>query len=86
MVGHADADVDGEEVHHEEDGQVRPRKEEERGDGADVEKPHGDGGDPVDATLLVLAAHAEILLDFLRNLLNGEEGAGSGGGTLFDFG
>ena len=86
MVGHADADVDGEEVHDEEDGQVLPGEEEERGDGADVEEAHGDGGDPVDAALLVLAAHAEVLLDLLRDLMDGEERAGRGGGGLFDFG
>jgi hypothetical protein len=30
-----------------------------------VKGAHGDGGDPVDAALLVLAAHAEVLLDLL---------------------
>ena len=65
MVGHADADVDCEEVHDNEDSKICPRKEEESGDGSDVEEPHGDGGDPVDAALLVLAAHAEVLLDLL---------------------
>jgi len=79
MVGHADADVDGEEVHDGEAGQVLPGEEEEGGDGADVEGTHGDGGDPVDAALLVLAAHAEILLDLAGGLLgDGELGAGSG--------
>ncbi len=84
VIGHADADVDGEEVHDEEGGQVLPGEEEERGDGADVEEAHGDGGDPVDAALLVLAAHAEVLLDLLLDLLNGDERAG--GRAYFDFG
>ena len=84
VVGHADADVDGEEVHHEEAGQVLPREEEEGGDGSDVEEPHGDGGDPVNAALLVLAAHTEVLLDLLGDLLDGEEGVGRGGGVAFD--
>jgi hypothetical protein len=65
MVSHADADVDGEEIHDDEDGQVGPREEEEGSNGSDVEGAHGDGGDPVDAALLVLAAHAEVLLDLL---------------------
>jgi len=86
VVGHANANVDGEEVHHEKAGQVFPRKEEEGGDGSDVEEPHGDGCDPVDATLLVLAAHAEVLLNLLGDLLNGEEGVGRGGRAAFDFG
>jgi hypothetical protein len=51
-----------------------------------MEEPHGDGGDPVDATLLMLAAHAQILLDLLRDLLDGEERAGRCSGSLFDFG
>ena len=63
VVGHADADVDGEEVDDGEGGDVLPGEEEEGGDGADVEGAHEDGGDPVDAALLVLAAHAEVLLD-----------------------
>ncbi len=86
VVGHADADVDSEEIHDEEDGQVRPGEEEERGDGSDVEEPHGDGGNPVDAALLVLAAHAEVLLDLLRDLMDGVERVGRGGDALFDFG
>ena len=63
VVGHADADVDGEEVHDAEGGEVLPGEAEERSDGADVEEAHDDGGDPVDAALLVLAAHAQVLLD-----------------------
>ena len=63
VVGHADADVDGEEVRDGEGGEVLPGEAEERGDGADVEEAHDDGGDPVDAALLVLAAHAQVLLD-----------------------
>lgn len=63
VVRDADADVDREEVHDEEGEQVGPGEEEERGNGADVEGSHGDGGDPVDAALLVLAAHAEVLFD-----------------------
>jgi hypothetical protein len=34
----------------------------------------------------VLAAHAEVLLDLLGDLLNGEEGVGRGGRAAFDFG
>ena len=82
MVGHADADVDREEIHDEEGGEILPREEEESGDGADVEEAHEDGGDPVDAALLVLAAHAEVLLDFLSDLLDGCEWAGLGGGRF----
>ena len=63
VVGHADADVDGEEVHDGEGGEVLPGEAEEGGDGADVEEGHDDGGDPVDAALLMLAAHAQVLLD-----------------------
>jgi hypothetical protein len=65
MVSHANADVDGEEIHDDEGGQVSPGEEEEGSDGSDVEGTHRDGGDPVDAALLVLAAHAEVLLDLL---------------------
>ena len=85
MVGHADPDIDGEEVHDEEGGEVLPGEEEECGDGSDMEEAHGDGRNPVDATLLVLAAHAQVLLDLLRDLLDGEERVGRGGGA-FDFG
>ena len=74
VVGHADADVDGEEIHDAEDGEILPGEEEERGYGADVEEAHDDGGDPVDASLLVLAAHAQVLFDFLGDL--GGETAG----------
>jgi len=77
VVSHADADVDREEVHDEEGGQILPREEEEGSDGSDVEEAHGDGGDPVDAALLVLAAHAEVLLDLL-----GDFGDGRNGGQL----
>lgn len=84
MVCHADTDIDREEVHDEEGTEILPGEEEERGDGTDVEEPHGDGGDPVDAALLVLAAHAQILLDFLRDLMDGGVRAG-GGGTRLDF-
>src|SRR5258705_903843 len=83
MVGHADADVDGEEVHDDEGGQVRPGEEEERGDGSDVKEPHGNGGDPVDAALLVLAAHAEVLLDFLGDFGDGWHCSGQLGCGLY---
>jgi hypothetical protein len=76
MVGHADADVDSEEVHDDEGGEVRPGEEEEGGDGSDVKEPHGDGGDPVDAALLVLAAHAEVLLDLLGDFGDGWDRSG----------
>ncbi len=67
VVRDADADVDGEEVGDEEGGDVLPGEEEEGGDGTDVEEAHDDGGDPVDASLLVLAAHAEVLTDLGAN-------------------
>ena len=54
--------------------EVLPGEEEERGDGADVEEAHEDGGDPVDAALLVLAAHAEVLLDLLGDFLERRQG------------
>src|SRR6202020_1307405 len=79
MIGHADANVDREEVHDEEDSQILPGEEEERSDGSDVEEPHGDGGDPVDASLLVLAAHAEVLLDLLGNFGDGWNNGGEFG-------
>ena len=75
MVCHADADVDGEEVHDGEGGEVLPGETEEGGDGPDVEEGHDDGGDPVDASLLVCAAHAEVLLDAAGDL-----GGAAGGG------
>ena len=34
-----------------------------------MEGAHGDGSDPVDAALLMLAAHAEVLLDLASGLL-----------------
>ena len=85
MVGHADADIDREEVHDEEGTEILPGEEEECGDRTDVEEPHRDGGDPVDAALLVLATHAQVLLDFLGDLLDGGERAGGSGGGLFNF-
>jgi hypothetical protein len=83
MVGHTDADVDGEEVHDDEGGQVRPGEEEERDDGSDVEEPHEDGGEPVDAALLVLAAHAEVLLDLLGDFGDGWDDGGQLGCGLY---
>jgi hypothetical protein len=88
VVGHADADVDGEDVHDDEGGEVRPGEEEESGDGADVEEAHCDGGDPVNATLLVLAAHAEVLLDLRGDLGDDRDdcwpfGSGLNGGCFF---
>jgi hypothetical protein len=81
MVGHADADVDREEVHDNRDGEIGPREEEERGDSAYVKEAHGDGCDPVDATLLMLAAHAKILFDLLLNFGDyGEDGRAGGCG------
>ncbi len=78
MVGDADAEVNGEEVHDEEDGEVLPGEAEEGGDGADVKETHDDGGDPVDAALLVFAAHAEVLLDLLADLRGAIGGLGVG--------
>ena len=74
VVAHADAHVDGEEVGDDGGGGVLPGEEEERGDGADVEQAHDDGGDPVDAAFLVLAAHAEVHFGFAGGL--GEANAG----------
>ena len=80
MVGHADADVDGEEVHDGEGGEVLPGEAEEGGDGPNVEEDHDGGGDPVDAALLVGAAHAQVLLDLAGCLqTTGVGGAVSGG-------
>ena len=76
MVSDADAEVDGEEVHDAEGGEVLPGKEEEGGEGEHVKEAHDDGRDPVDAALLVLAAHAEVLLDLLADLLGGIAGLG----------
>ena len=83
VVAHADADVDGEEVHDDEDGEVGPGEEEEGGDGSDVKEPHGDGGDPIDAALLVLAAHAEVLLDLLGDFGDGGDDCGQPGCGLY---
>ena len=80
VIGHADTDVDGEEVHDHEDGQVRPGEEEESGDGADVEEAHSDGRDPVDAALLELATHAKVLLDLHLDLSDGRDDGGALGG------
>ena len=78
VIAHADADVDGEEVCDGEGGEVLPGEAEEGGDGAEVEEGHDDGGDPVDASLLVGAAHAEVLLDEACDL----GGAASGGDAV----
>ena len=83
MIGHADADVDGEEVGDDEGGEVLPGEEEERGDSSNVEGAHGDGGDPVDAALLVLAAHAEVLLDLLGDFGYGRNYSGQLGRCLY---
>ena len=37
---------------------------------------HDDGGDPVDAAFLVLAAHAEVLLDLLADFGDGWDDSG----------
>lgn len=65
MIGHADAYVDREEIHNSGYGEVCPGKEEESSDSPNVEERHGDGGYPVDAAFLVLAAHAKIFADLL---------------------
>jgi len=75
VVAHADADVDGEEVHDGEGGEVLPGEEEERGDGEDVEDAHSNGSNPVDLALLMLAAHAKVLLD-LTGDFSGEQASG----------
>lgn len=71
MVGHADANINGEEVGDHEGGEIFPREKEESCNGSDVKRAHGDGGDPVDASLLVFAAHAKILLDLLGHFGDG---------------
>jgi len=71
VIAHADADVNGEDVHDDEGGDVGPGEEEEGRNGADVEESHGNGGDPVDLALLELTAHAEVLLDPGGDLGNG---------------
>ena len=86
MIGDADADVDGEEIGDEEGGEVLPGEEEERGDSSDVEEAHEDGGDPVDAAFLMLAAHAEVLLDLLSDLGDGGNGVGLRDWLGLDFG
>src|SRR5208283_4877703 len=78
MVGHADADVDGEEVHDGEGGEVLRGEAEEGGDGPNVEEGHDGGGGPVNAALLVGAAHAQVLLDAAGDL----GGAASGGDAV----
>ena len=82
VVGHADADVDGEEVHDAEGGEILPGETEEGSDGADVEEDHDDGGDPVDASLLVLATHAQVLLDLAGNFGGAATGGGARGGGV----
>ncbi len=82
VIGHADTHVDGEEVHDDEGGQILPGEEEESSDGADVEEAHGDGRDPVDAALLVLAAHAQVLLDLLGDFNDGRDGGSARCGSL----
>ena len=83
VVGHADADVDREEVSDDKCSEIFPGEEEESDDGPDVEEPHGDGGDPVDTTLLMLTAHAEILLDLLGDFGDGRDHVGELWGGLY---
>ena len=52
--------VDGKHIEHDGDDEVCPTEEEERGDHADVEDDHKDGGDPDEAGLALSAAHAEV--------------------------
>jgi len=85
VIGHADADVDREEIHDEENGQIFPREKEEGGDGSYVEEPHGDGGDPVDSAFLVLAAHAQVLLDLLGDFGDGWNDGGEFGSLYRGF-
>lgn len=73
VIGHADAHINGEEVHDNPGSEVLPGEKEQRSDGADVEEPHEDAGNPVDAAFLVLATHAEVLLDALIGLPDGGE-------------
>ena len=82
VIGYADTHVDGEEVHDGEGGQILPGEEEERGDGTDMEEAHSDGRDPVDATLLILAAHAKVLLDLHLDFGDGGDDRGAGGNVL----
>ena len=41
-----------------------------------MEEAHEDGGDPIDAALLVLAAHAQVLLDLLGDFGDGWDDSG----------
>jgi len=82
MIGHADADINREEIHDDRYGEIGPGEEEERSDGADVEEAHGDGRDPVDAALLMLAAHAEVLLDLQLDFGDGRDDCGACCGGL----
>ena len=82
MVRHSDTYINREEVHDGEGGQILPGEEEESSDGADVEEAHGDGGDPVDAALLVLAAHAQVLLDLFGDFNDGRDGGSARCGSL----
>jgi hypothetical protein len=82
VVGHADTHVNCEEVHDDECSQILPGEEEKSSDGADVEEAHGDGRDPVDAALLVLAAHTEVLLDLLGDFNDGRDGGCARCGSL----
>jgi len=76
MVGHADTNVDREEVGDDEGGKVLPGEEEKGGDGPNVEESHEDGCDPVDPAFLVLSAHAKVLLDLLGDFGDGRDYSG----------
>jgi hypothetical protein len=85
VVSHTDAHVDREEVHNSSDNQVLPREEEQRRDRADMEHPHEDAGDPVDAAFLIRATHAQVLLQSAAGLADrGESFRFAGDGREFE--
>lgn len=67
VIRHADADIDRQEVHHGEAGNIRPGPEEEGYHSQNMERAEGNGGNPVHLSVLVLAAHAEVHLGLLAS-------------------
>ena len=60
VIGHADAKIYRKEIHEKEHAQILPGEEEKRGNRANVKEAHDDRRNPIDASLLMLAAHTKV--------------------------
>jgi hypothetical protein len=86
VVSHTDAHINRKEVHDRRNDEVLPREEEQGRDRTDMESPHEDASDPVNAAFLIGTAHAQVLLQALACLADGCESIGLASDREFEGG